>query len=114
MYLVTFTEILPPPHSPREFADRVEAFAHVRERCEEINGAVAGGMDRKRIFEAASSYLSHSAETSFIWTTNPIALAKLFKERDHEAAALEFRRLAVVWKRGPGAGGRTCLEVSDV
>ena len=56
------------------------------------------GMDRKRIFESSSSYLSHSCETSFIWTTNPVAVAKLFHERDNEAADLEFLRLAKVWK----------------
>lgn len=57
------------------------------------------GMDRKRIFESASPYLSHACETSFIWTTNPIALAKMFKERDNEAADLEYLRLARKWKR---------------
>lgn len=56
------------------------------------------GMDRKRIYESASSFLSHAAETSFIWTTNPIALAKLIRERQHEAADLEFQRLARTWK----------------
>jgi len=61
------------------------------------------GMDRKRIFESASPYLSHACETSFIWTTNPIALAKMFKERDNEAADLEYLRLARKWKR-------VCLE----
>ena len=55
------------------------------------------GMDRKRIFETASSFLSHSAETSFIWTSNPVALAKFFVERGHEAADLEIQRLARVW-----------------
>jgi len=66
-------------------------------------GGAPKGMDRKRIFESASAYLSHACETSFIWTTNPVALAKLFRERDHEAADLEFRRLARVWKK-------LCLE----
>lgn len=49
---------------------------------------------RKRIFESASSYLSHSCETSWVWTTNPAALAKLFKERCADAADLEFSRFA--------------------
>lgn len=57
------------------------------------------GMDRKRIYEAASSYLSHACETSFIWTTNPMALRKLFKERCDAAADLEFQRFANAWKR---------------
>lgn len=63
------------------------------------DGSEPKGMDRKRIYECASSFLSHSAETSFIWTTNPIALAKLIRERQHEASDLEFQRLALVWKK---------------
>lgn len=64
----------------------------------EQTGSEPKGMDRKRIYESASSYLSHACETSFIWTTNPIALAKLIKERDNEGSDLEFQRLARVWK----------------
>ena len=56
------------------------------------------GLDRKRIYESASQRLSHSCETSFIWTTNPMALKKLFIERCNEAADLEFQRLANKWK----------------
>jgi len=63
------------------------------------NGKPPTGMDRKRIFESASPYLSHACETSFIWTSNPIALAKMFKERDNEAADLEYLRLARKWKK---------------
>jgi len=68
-----------------------------------VYGGEPKGMDRKRIFESASPYLSHACETSFIWTTNPIALQKMFKERDHDAADLEYRRLAKKWKS-------VCLE----
>ena len=76
----------------RAFIDRrVAAF-------EGEHGETPKGMDRKRIFESASPYLSHACETSFIWTANPISLAKMFKERDHDAADLEFRRLMKVWK----------------
>lgn len=57
------------------------------------------GIEYKRILEAASGMLIHSVETSFIWTTNPGALAKLFLERDNEAADLEFQRFARKWKR---------------
>ncbi len=62
-------------------------------------GVSPKGIDYKRILEAASSRLVHSVETSFVWTTNPAALAKLLKERDNEAADLEFQRLARKWKR---------------
>jgi thymidylate synthase (FAD) len=64
-----------------------------------MHGEAPKGIARKRIFESASPYLSHACETSFIWTTNPIALAKMFRERDHEAADLEYLRLARKWKR---------------
>lgn len=77
----------------REYIDRRSLI------FERTHGAPPKGMDRKRIFESASPYLSHSCETSFIWTTNPIALAKMLKERDNEAADLEYVRLARKWKR---------------
>lgn len=57
------------------------------------------GLAYKRILEAASAILSHTVETSFIWTTNPIAIAKLMQERHHELADKEFYRFAGVWKR---------------
>ncbi len=51
-------------------------------------------IDKKRIYEAASSFLPHQAETSFVWTTNPQAIAKLVRERDNPAADLEIQRFA--------------------
>lgn len=57
------------------------------------------GTDKKRIYEAASSFLPHQAETSFIWTTNPIAIRKFMKERDTDAADLEMRRFARTWRK---------------
>ncbi len=62
------------------------------------NGVEPKGMDRKRIFEAASFYLHHSAATSFIWTTNPQAHIKLLEERVDAAADLEFQRLGRFWR----------------
>lgn len=53
------------------------------------------GMDRKRIYEAAAMLLPGAAATSMIWTTNPVALAKLFQERCDTAADLEFQRFAL-------------------
>lgn len=70
---------------------------------EQETGKPPTSMDRKRIFESASPYLAHTIETSFIWTTNPVALAKMFFERDNEAADLEYLRFAQKWKR-------ICLE----
>jgi len=56
------------------------------------------GIERKRIYEAAAGLLPMQACTSLVWTTNPMALGKLFKERCSEAADAEFRRLAVKWR----------------
>ena len=57
------------------------------------------GMDRKRIYEAAAGLLPMQATTSMVWTTNPVALAKLFLERTDESADAEFRRLALLWQK---------------
>lgn len=54
---------------------------------------------RKRVYESASAQLPHTAETSWLWTSNPIAMAKLDQERDHPAADLEYRRLARALKQ---------------
>ena len=76
-----------------------KAIQYELESYESKEGKPAKGIDYKRILEAASSLLLHSVETSFIWTTNPAALSKLFFERDNEAADLEFQRFARKWKR---------------
>lgn len=55
-------------------------------------------IEKKRILESGSAFLLHSVETSFIWTTNAAALAKLFRERDHDASDLEMQRFARAWK----------------
>lgn len=60
-----------------------------------MKGAEPKGMDRKRIYEAAAMLLPGAAATSMVWTTNPVALQKLFTERTDLAADLEFQRFAV-------------------
>jgi thymidylate synthase (FAD) len=50
---------------------------------------------RKEIYEAAAGLLNMSAETSFVWTTNPMAIRKFLKERCHGGADAEIRRFAV-------------------
>jgi flavin-dependent thymidylate synthase len=62
-------------------------------------GRIPTGIEKKRIYEAASSFLPHQSETSFIWTTNPMAIAKFCRERDNEAADLEIQRFARKWKK---------------
>lgn len=58
------------------------------------HGKQPNGMARKRIYESCSQRLLHSIATSFVWTTNPMALCKLFMERVDEAADMEMRRFA--------------------
>jgi thymidylate synthase (FAD) len=76
------------------------AYIHQQEHNyrEMHEGKDPKGLNRKRIYEAASSFLPHSAMTSLVWTTNPEALKKLFLERTNEYADLEFQRLASLWK----------------
>jgi thymidylate synthase (FAD) len=74
----------------------------VKEECdafESVNGKPPTSIDKKRIYEAASSFLPHQAETSFIWTTNPAAISKLVRERDNQAADLEIQRFAKTLKK---------------
>ena len=52
------------------------------------------GASKKRIFEAAAGLLNQYTETSFVWTTNPIALRKFLKERCNPAADAEIDRFA--------------------
>jgi thymidylate synthase (FAD) len=75
-----------------DFIDR-QADEFEREK-----GEAPKGMDRKRIYEAASFFLHHSVTTSFVWTTNPMALRKLWKERCDENADAEFQRFAKKWR----------------
>jgi thymidylate synthase (FAD) len=79
-----------------EYRTYISRRAHIHRVA---TGEEPKGMARKRIFESASPYLSHACETSWIWTANPISLAKMFHERDNDGADLEFRRLAKKWKR---------------
>lgn len=60
----------------------------------EQHGKPPTSLDKKRIYEAAASFLPHQAETSFIWTTNPAAIAKLVRERANVHADLEIQRFA--------------------
>jgi len=73
-------------------------FSAFRSRLDPETGKPRGkeprGMARKRIYEAASSYLHHSCETSLVWTTNPAALFKQFMERVDVHSDLEYRRFA--------------------
>ena len=61
-------------------------------------GTPPKGLARKRIYESAANDLLHSCSTSFIWTTNPMAMIKFFHERDDEGADLEIIRFARTWK----------------
>jgi thymidylate synthase (FAD) len=64
----------------------------------ERTGKEPVGLDRKRIYEAATGLVPRSVATSLLWTTNPVALRKLFHEREDESSDLEFQRLVGKWK----------------
>jgi thymidylate synthase (FAD) len=69
----------------------------VRLECEvweKAHGKPPTSIDKKRIYEAASSFLPHQAETSMIFTMNPMSIAKFVRERAHSAADLEIQRFA--------------------
>lgn len=104
------------PSTPNDHTPDLASFeiARFRELCQENYEAYLGyvarqnaalppgeppkGLARKRILEAASQRLMHAVETSFVWTTNPMALTKLLVERDNPAADLEFQRFARLLK----------------
>ena len=75
------------------------AVATEVEEWQRTHGKPPTSIDKKRIYEAASSFLPHQAETSFIWTTNPSAIAKFVKERANNAADLEIQRFARKWRK---------------
>lgn len=94
------------PDEEGRFADAMQDaydqyLFYIERKCqawrETHGGEEPKGTDRKRIYEAASMYLPHSTVTSFIWTTNPVALEKLFRERANPAADAEFQRFAYKW-----------------
>lgn len=62
------------------------------------HGAEPKQIDRKRIWEAAAGHLPWQFCTSVVWTTNPVALGKLFRERCSSAADAEFYRFAMKWR----------------
>lgn len=65
----------------------------------QIHGEKPTGLDKKRIYESTAGDLLMSCGTSFIWTTNSMALTKFFHERDDEAADMEMCRFARTWKK---------------
>jgi thymidylate synthase (FAD) len=83
----------------RAYDDYLEAVSNDVAQFERDTGKTPTSIDRKRIYEAASSFLPHQAETSFIWTTNPMAVAKFIRERADPAADLEIQRFAKKWRR---------------
>lgn len=79
--------------------DRYFAFIEHEELSYEAeHRKVPTGIERKRIYEAAAGLLPMQACTSMVWTTNPLALGKLFKERCSTAADREFQRFANQWR----------------
>ncbi len=81
------------------YEDYVRTIERKVSRYTATHGAPPKGLDKKRIYESTSGDLLMSCGTSFVWTTNPMALTKFFHERDDEAADMEMCRFARAWKK---------------
>ena len=94
------------PLEVEEFRDAMQTSydAYLRyirgaeERHTARHGTPPKGLDRKQIYEAAAGILPMQATTSLFWTTNPVALAKLFLERMDVTSDAEFQRFAARWQ----------------
>jgi len=82
----------------RSYFDYRDFLGREVSRYKYLHGSEPHGKSRKRIYEAAAGLLPMQAATSFVWTSNPAALTKLFKERTDEAADAEFQQLAGKWQ----------------
>lgn len=83
----------------RNYEEYVETIERKIATYRSQTGKDPKGLDRKRIYESTSNDLMHSCGTSFIWTTNPMAITKFLHERDNDEADMEMARFARVWKR---------------
>lgn len=83
----------------RNYEEYVETIQRKVAWYEHANGKKPVGLDKKRIYESTAGDLLMSCGTSFIWTTNPMALSKFFHERDDEAADMEMCRFARTVKK---------------
>jgi thymidylate synthase ThyX len=78
----------------RNYEEYVETIQRKVAAYEVLHGKKPVQLDKKRIYESSAGDLLMSCGTSFIWTTNPMALSKFFHERDDEAADMEMCRFA--------------------
>jgi len=83
----------------RNYEDYVATIQRKVERYVAKQGHPPKGLDKKRIYESSSGDLLMSCGTSFIWTTNPMAMTKFFHERHDEASDMEMSRFAATWKK---------------
>ncbi len=81
------------------YEDYVLTIERKVDRYISAHGSAPKGLDKKRIYESTSGDLLMSCGTSFIWTTNSMALTKFFHERDDDAADMEMSRFARTWKK---------------
>lgn len=81
------------------YASYVATIERKVDKYTEKHGKKPVGLDKKRIYESTSGDLLMSCGTSFVWTTNGMALTKFFHERDDEAADMEMCRFAKAWKK---------------
>lgn len=113
------TFVVPPqdlgnPEAVRRFRENMEhAYTEYRgylnrslTAYQKEHGVMAKGLARKQIYEAAAMQLPQACSTSYVWTTNPIALRNMFRERLPTEANREIRRLCEMWQtkteRWPG------------
>lgn len=76
------------------YQEYIETIERKCRMYEHLHGKPPKGLDRKRIYESSAGDLLMSCGTSWIWTTNPMALAKFFKERCDDASDMEMSRFA--------------------
>ena len=81
------------------YEDYVETIHRKIAKYKAAKGEAPKGLEKKRIYESSSGDLLMSCGTSFIWTTNPMAMTKFFHERHDEAADMEMSRFAATWKK---------------
>lgn len=81
------------------YEDYVETIQRKIAKYKVVKGEAPKGLDKKRIYESSAGDLLMSCGTSFVWTSNPMAMTKFFHERHDEASDMEMSRFAATWKK---------------
>jgi thymidylate synthase ThyX len=86
-------------HAQQNYEAYVLTISRKVENYVQAHGKEPKGLDKKRIYESTAGDLLMSCGTSWIWTTNPMAMRKVWEERCDESADMEMARFARTWKR---------------